>query len=189
MKRPLQKNPLLSAEVRPLTHKSPKPVPTTSKKKKDCDCPQGPPPTKAESDYIQNGLQLPQSKENLELLLRDIQQKGYLDKEYAYQLRQKEAVKGLTKRIEGQIDGEEMGGIRLERGWSMIPYWNRRWGFLRDILGERWRIIKVNGILSPSFCVVFLFNSLFLSQPLFCSYFSLWRINCLGIQSIYKIFF
>lgn len=106
MKRPLQKNPLLSAEVRPLTHKSPKPAPATSKKKKDCDCPKGPPPTKAESDYIQNGLQLPQSKENLELLLRDIQQKGFLDKEYA-RLRQKEAVKGLTKRIEGQIAGGE----------------------------------------------------------------------------------
>jgi hypothetical protein len=110
VKRPLQKNPLLSPEVRPLTHKSPKPVPTITKKKKDCDCPKGPPPTKAESDYIQNGLQLPQSKENLELLLKDIQQKGYLDKEYSYRLRQKEAVKGLTKRIAGQIDGEEMGG-------------------------------------------------------------------------------
>ena len=41
----------------------------------------------------------------MELLLRDIQQKGFLDKEYAYRLRQKEAVKGLTKRIEGQIEG------------------------------------------------------------------------------------
>jgi len=107
MKRPTYHNPLLSPEVRPLTHKSPKPVPTIPKKKKDCDCPKGPPPTKAESDYIQNGLQLPQSKENLELLLKDIQQKGYLDKEYAYRLRQKEAVKGLTKRIEGQIVGGE----------------------------------------------------------------------------------
>lgn len=43
----------------------------------------------------------------MELLLKDIQQKGYLDKEYAYRLRQKEAIKGLKKRIEGQIDGEE----------------------------------------------------------------------------------
>ena len=107
MKRPTYHNPLLSPEVRPLTRKSPKPSPTIPKKKKDCDCPKGPPPTKAESDYIQNGLQLPQSKENLELLLKDIQQKGYLDKEYAYRLRQKEAVKGLTKRIEGQIKGDE----------------------------------------------------------------------------------
>ena len=106
MKRPLQRNPLLSPEVRPLTRKSPKPSPTAPKKK-DCDCPKGPPPTKAESDYIQNGLQLPQSKENLELLLKDIQQKGYLDKEYCYRLRQREAVKGLTKRIEGRIDGGE----------------------------------------------------------------------------------
>ena len=121
VKRPLQKNPLLSPEVRPLTHKSPKPSPTITKKKKDCDCPKGPPPTKAESDYIQNGLQLPQSKENLELLLKDIQQKGYLDKEYSYRLRQKEAVKGLQKRIEGQIDGEEMGGDKIGKGLEYDP--------------------------------------------------------------------
>ena len=107
MKRPTYHNPLLSPEVRPLTRKSLKPSPTINKKKKECDCPKGPPPTKAESDYIQNGLQLPQSKENLELLLKDIQQKGFLDKEYAYRLRQKEAVKGLQKRIEGQIMGDE----------------------------------------------------------------------------------
>ena len=128
MKRPLQKNPLLSPEVRPLTHKSPKPVPTITKKKKDCDCPKGPPPTKAESDYIQNGLQLPQSKENLELLLKDIQQKGYLDKEYAYRLRQKEAVKGLQKRIEGQIDGEEMGGDKSVKGLEYDPLLESKMG-------------------------------------------------------------
>jgi len=98
----------LSAEVRPLTRKSPKPAPTIPKKKKENDCPKGPPPTRAESDYIQNGLQLPQSKENLEALLRDVELKGYLDKEYCYRLRQKEAVKGLKKRIEGQINGGEM---------------------------------------------------------------------------------
>jgi len=121
VKRPLQKNPLLSPEVRPLTRKSPKPSPTITKKKKDCDCPKGPPPTKAESDYIQNGLQLPQSKENLELLLKDIQQKGYLDKEYAYRLRQKEAVKGLQKRIAGQIDGEEVGGDKIAKGLEYNP--------------------------------------------------------------------
>ena len=128
VKRPLQKNPLLSPEVRPLTHKSPKPVPTITKKKKDCDCPKGPPPTKAESDYIQNGLQLPQSKENLELLLKDIQQKGYLDKEYAYRLRQKEAVKGLTKRIAGQIDGEEMGGDKIGKGLEYDPLLESKMG-------------------------------------------------------------
>ena len=107
MKRPLQRNPLLSPEVRPLTRKSPKPSPTAPKKKKDCDCPKGPPPTKAESDYIQNGLQLPKERENLEALLRDVELKGYLDKEYCYRLRQEEAVKGLKKRIEGQISGGE----------------------------------------------------------------------------------
>ena len=129
MKRPTYHNPLLSPEVRPLTHKSPKPVPTTTKKKKkNCDCPKGPPPTKAESDYIQNGLQLPQSKENLELLLKDIQQKGYLDKEYAYRLRQKEAVKGLTKRIEGQIDGGEVGGDKAGKELEYDPLLESKMG-------------------------------------------------------------
>jgi hypothetical protein len=128
VKRPLQKNPLLSPEVRPLTRKSPKPSPTITKKKKDCDCLKGPPPTKAESDYIQNGLQLPQSKENLELLLKDIQQKGYLDKEYSYRLRQKEAVKGLTKRIAGQIDGEEMGGDKIAKGLEYDPLLESKMG-------------------------------------------------------------
>jgi len=122
VKRPTYHNPLLSPEVRPLSRKSPKPSPTIPKKKKDCDCPKGPPPTKAESDYIQNGLQLPQSKENLELLLRDIQQKGFLDKEYAYRLRQKEAVKGLTKRIEGQIEaGASKGEGETDKGLTYDP--------------------------------------------------------------------
>ncbi len=44
----------------------------------------------------------------MEALLRDVELKGYLDKEYAYRLRQKEAVKGLKKRIEGQINGGEI---------------------------------------------------------------------------------
>jgi len=125
VKRPTYHNPLLSPEVRPLTRKSPKPSPTITKKKKDCDCPKGPPPTKAESDYIQNGLQLPQSKENLELLLKDIQQKGFLDKEYAYRLRQKEAVKGLTKRIEGQI---EAGAAKGEGGLTYDPLLESKMG-------------------------------------------------------------
>jgi hypothetical protein len=128
MKRPTYKNPLLSPEVRPLTRKSPKPVPTVPKKKKDCDCPKGPLPTKAESDYIQNGLQFPKQKNHLQLLLKDIQQKGYLDKEYSYRLRQKEAVKGLTKRIAGQIDGEEMGGDKIGKGLEYAPLLESKMG-------------------------------------------------------------
>jgi hypothetical protein len=128
MKRPTYKNPLLSPEVRPLTRKSPKPVPTVPKKKKDCDCPKGPLPTKAESDYIQNGLQFPKQKNHLQLLLKDIQQKGYLDKEYSYRLRQKEAVKGLTKRIAGQIDGEEMGGDKIGKGLEYDPLLESKMG-------------------------------------------------------------
>ena len=121
MKRPTYKNPLLSPEVRPLTRKSPKTLPTVPKRKKDCDCPKGPLPTKAESDYIQNGLQFPKQKNHLQLLLKDIQQKGYLDKEYSYRLRQKEALKGLTQRIGGQIDGEEMGGDKIGKGLEYDP--------------------------------------------------------------------
>ena len=71
---------------------------------------------------------MPQSKENLELLLKDIQQKGYLDKEYAYRLRQKEAVKGLTKRIAGQIDGEEMGGDKIAKGLEYAPLLESKMG-------------------------------------------------------------
>ena len=141
VKRPTYHNPLLSPEVRPLTRKSPKPAPTTSKKKKDCDCPKGPPPTKAESDYIQNGLQLPQSKENLELLLKDIQQKGFLDKEYAYRLRQKEAVKGLQKRIEGQIEaGASKGEGEADKGLEYDPLLESKMGlfekYFRRALAE-----------------------------------------------------
>ena len=140
VKRPTYHNPLLSPEVRPLSPKSPKPSPTTPKKKKDCDCPKGPPPTKAESDYIQNGLQLPKSRENLDLLLKDIENKGFLDKEYAYRLRQKEAVKGLTKRIEGQIDGEEMGGDKIGKGLEYDPLLESKMGlferYFRRALAE-----------------------------------------------------
>jgi hypothetical protein len=129
MKRPTYKNPLLSPEVRPLTRKSPKPVPTVPKKKKDCDCPKGPLPTKAESDYIQNGLQFPKQKNHLQLLLKDIQQKGYLDKEYAYRLRQKEAVKGLTKRIEGQIEaGTAKGEGEADKGLEYDPLLESKMG-------------------------------------------------------------
>jgi len=120
MKRFFQKDSLLSAEVRPLSRRSPKLKAKIVKN--DCsNSLKGPLPTKAESDYIQNGLQLPKERNNLEALLKDIQQKGYLDKEYCYRLRQKEAVKGLTKRIKGQIDGEEMGGDKIGKGLEYDP--------------------------------------------------------------------
>ena len=64
----------------------------------------------------------------MELLLKDIQKKGYLDKEYSYRLRQKEAVKGLTKRIEGQIDGEEVGGDKIVKGLKYDPLLESKMG-------------------------------------------------------------
>ena len=51
-----------------------------------------------------------------------------MDKEYAYQLRQKEAVKGLTKGIEGQIDGEEMGGDKIGKGLEYDPLLESKMG-------------------------------------------------------------
>jgi hypothetical protein len=36
-------------------------------------------PTVAQSDYIQNGLVLPRDPKNLEILLRDVDAKGFLD--------------------------------------------------------------------------------------------------------------
>ena len=72
---------------------------------------------------------MPQSKENLELLLKDIQQKGYLDKEYAYRLRQKEAVKGLQKRIEGKIEaGAAKGEGEADKGLVYDPLLESKMG-------------------------------------------------------------
>jgi len=60
-------------------------------------------PTVAQSDYIQNGLILPKDPKNLELLLRDVHQKGFLDLEFCYQLRQRESVKGVEQKILSQL--------------------------------------------------------------------------------------
>ena len=51
-----------------------------------------------------------------------------MDKEYAYRLRQKEAVKGLTKRIEGQIDGGEVGGDKAGKGLEYDPLLESKMG-------------------------------------------------------------
>ena len=60
-------------------------------------------PTAAQSDYIQNGLILPKDPKNLELLLRDVHQKGFFDLEFCYQLRQRESLKGVEQKIVGQL--------------------------------------------------------------------------------------
>jgi len=60
-------------------------------------------PSKAEMDYNQNGLVLPKDPKNLELLLRDVHQKGFLDLELLYQLKEKEKVKDVEKEIADRI--------------------------------------------------------------------------------------
>ncbi|MFZ4386774.1 MAG: hypothetical protein ACOYOI_01240 [Chthoniobacterales bacterium] len=86
---------------------------TTEAKKKDY-VPSAPYPTKAEMDYNQNGLVLPKDPKNLELLLRDVHQKGFLDLELLYQLKQKEAVSDVEKEIVDRIENP------LEEGTSLF---------------------------------------------------------------------
>jgi hypothetical protein len=55
-------------------------------------------------DYRQNGLVLPKNKRHLEILLRDVHQKGFLDLELLYQLKQKEAVRDVEQEIADRIE-------------------------------------------------------------------------------------
>jgi hypothetical protein len=64
-------------------------------------------PSEAEMDYRQNGLVLPDQRRNLVLLLRDVHQKGFLDLEFLYQLKQKEALKRVEKEISDKLDNDE----------------------------------------------------------------------------------
>jgi hypothetical protein len=75
---------------------------TIEAKKKDI-IPSAPYPTKAEMDYSQNGLVLPKDPKNLEILLRDVHQKGFLDLELLYQLKEREAVRDVEKEIADRI--------------------------------------------------------------------------------------
>ena len=85
---------------------------TTEAKKKDY-VPSAPYPTKAEMDYNQNGLVLPKDPKNLEILLRDVHQKGFLDIELLYQLKQKEAVRDVEKEIADRIENPLEEGTPL----------------------------------------------------------------------------
>ena len=64
-------------------------------------------PTVAQSDYFQNGLILPRDPKNLELILRDVDAKGYLDIELVYRLRQKESLGSVKQKIVGRIQQDE----------------------------------------------------------------------------------
>jgi hypothetical protein len=65
-------------------------------------------------DYNQNGLVLPKDSKNLELLLRDVHQKRFLDLELLYQLKEKEAVRDVEKEIADMIENP------LEEGTPMF---------------------------------------------------------------------
>ena len=75
--------------------------------KKQSNPPSAPFPTVAQSDYIQNGLVLPKDTKNLELILRDVDAKGYLDIELVYRLRQKESLGSVKQKIVRKIQQNE----------------------------------------------------------------------------------
>ena len=80
---------------------------------KNLNPPSAPYPTVAQSDYIQNGLVLPKDAKHLELLLRDVHQKGFFDIELCYQLRQREGLKDVEQRISKQLDLQQRGVERM----------------------------------------------------------------------------
>ncbi len=71
------------------------------------EVPSAPFPTAAESDYIQNGLVLPRDPKNLEILLRDVDAKGFLDIELVWKLRQKEGLQNVRGKIVRKIQQNE----------------------------------------------------------------------------------
>ena len=75
--------------------------------KKQSNPPSAPFPTVAQSDYLQNGLILPREPKNLELLLRDVDAKGFLDIELVWQLRQKEGLKNVRGNIVRRIQQKQ----------------------------------------------------------------------------------
>jgi hypothetical protein len=75
--------------------------------KKQSNPPSAPFPTVAQSDYIQNGLVLPKDPKNLELLLRDVDAKGYLDIELVWKLRQREGLRNVRGKIVRKIQQNE----------------------------------------------------------------------------------
>jgi hypothetical protein len=64
-------------------------------------------------DYNQNGLVLPKDSKSLEILLRDVHQKGFLDLELLYQLKKKGAVKDTEQEIADRIDNPLEEGTPL----------------------------------------------------------------------------
>ena len=61
----------------------------------------------AESDSIQNGLILTRDPKNLELILRGVNAKGYLDIELVDRLRQRESLGSVKQKIVRKIQQNE----------------------------------------------------------------------------------
>jgi hypothetical protein len=66
-------------------------------------------PTEAESDYYQNGIQLPQKAENLEKLFRDMERTGRFDNELCYMLRKQETLDDLKDLVKAVWDKRRSG--------------------------------------------------------------------------------
>jgi hypothetical protein len=60
-----------------------------------------------QSDYIQNGLVLPKDPKILEILLRDVDARGFLDIELVWKLRQKEGLRNVRGKIRRKIQQNE----------------------------------------------------------------------------------
>lgn len=73
------------------------------------------PTTKAQADYIQNGLQLPKKKENLKKVLNQVRSQGYFNKEYNYALRRKEAFDEFVRGIEAELNDPDNVGDEIKR--------------------------------------------------------------------------
>jgi hypothetical protein len=61
----------------------------------------------SQSDYLQSGLVLLTDPKNLELLLRDVDARGFLDSELVYRLKQKESLGSVKQRIVRKIQQNE----------------------------------------------------------------------------------
>jgi hypothetical protein len=77
------------------------------------------PTTKAQADYIQNGLQLPKKKENLRKVLNQVRAQGYFNKEYNYALRRKEAFEDFVRRIESELNDPDNIGDEVKRSKTL----------------------------------------------------------------------
>lgn len=73
----------------------------------------------AESDSLQNGLILPRDPQNLELILRNVDAKGYLDIELVDRLRQRESLGSVKQKIVRKIQQNESAFCFEDLVWEL----------------------------------------------------------------------